>query len=827
MIGKQPLILGISCVAIIPLFFASMAVATSISPHVAIPTFGQNETSTTVVIHRMKFNISHYQKILKGENQTLGMLAISKIFIELIPTCTVHFHGAFRDDDEIVRDINWMFISFFNICATFPSAYCVQISTNNVSMFHRHPNSGNQFTDDMRPPSGSIPSERWMSQRMNQGAASLNLINHRFFALPAKYGERCLVLVDTSVDPYCTAHLYGMPFSGRFSPNFIFLYRRYYAGVCGVQDWLIHNGSPPYKFCGMYEGHSQSFSEDEGTSIVLTITKYPDAFLMECFDRLVIDDLLLRKNLTVSDLISIWENYRSDIQIEHFCHAQPPPWDMPRQLQAHVDNVTHISSKICGDTPLVRIYKESTRRDPTSIFMRIWDAQEQCVYETILNKYFKSNNSFLKSYTKIIWPVALEFGEAWTDNRQGIDGWGKTGKFYTPFGARMQGYQYAIFIDRDSLKSEFDMQALLQPFDYLTWVHLVGTMAAMTLTFRLLSKSFNATWLFSALMEQAGLVRKFPRSYAITILALVWVYASILLRFSYTTKMYSAITADKDVVTPKNFSELVKHPFKDIFNMFVPHEESKRLLQWKGKDLFNISEQVLWDSVTPLMHEDLLQLIKKREPNRLTALFENSQGEIKMSRPHPRIALLSYSHPNKLIYDEKWEEHDRRNVNPKLWEKPFPYSTLLSKVGGRVIIPGENSQIRNRLWLYHGKRNYFTDRFVRDLGGLVESGIFGRWEYLAGKYSEAMYLESLEIDKGKYRNNLTGNFITAACTLFSDTMGKSYQPATNYTILVIWVVYWTCLVICIFSYLKEIVRFDLPGRSLYCSACHVEKYKQE
>lgn len=822
------LVLKFTMLSIIPVIWTFVAVTVGTNtntwiPHPTSPSeVARGNTTEPSETFTMRFNISQYQKILNGENETEGQSTISRIFIELVQTCTVHFHGAYGYVDEYNRDINWIDLRFFNICATFPHANCVQISTNNESIFRRLSNSPDQFNEKTRSPPGPTPNDWRMSGHLKK-AESLSLINHKFFPQPTKFRETCLILVDTSHEPYCIPHRFSMAFSGKFSPNFIFLYKTFYGGQCSYQGIPLQYRASYYRYCGPNHEQTPTFSEDEGASIILTYSKHPDVIRMEGFDRDTINILHLPKNVTVSQLSMHWELTRRDIQVEYFCVPQRNSSEMPAK---ELSVVTNISQKICGETPLVNIYKRNTRHSPESIFMRIWDPHEHCVYETILQKYFRSNDS-LKSHAKIVWPIALEFGEAWTDNRPRIDGRGKTGKFYTPYGARMQGYRYAIFIDRDSLKSDFDMRSLLQPFDWLTWVHLVGSMIAMTIAFRFLSKSFSATWLISVLMEQGGQVRQCRKSHANTFLALIWVYASILLRFSYTTNMYSAITADKVIPIPRNFSELVKHPFNEIFNMFVPHEQSQRLLQWKGKDLFNLSEQVLWDSVTPIMHEDLLQLIKKREGNKLISLFENSQGEIKMSRPRPRIAFLSYTHPNKLVYDEKWEEYDWRYVKQKLWEEPFPFRTLLSKVGGRVMIPGKDSQIRNRLWLYHGKRNYFTDRFVRDLSGLVESGIYGRWEYLTRKYSEAMYLEKLEIDKGKYRNNLTGNFFTAAGSPMLDNVGKCYQPANNYTILVIWVVYWTCLIISVFGYLKEIVRLNLPGRCLNSCTCHVQKYKEE
>lgn len=807
-----------------------------------------------------------------------SLTTLTNLFVELIPSCTIYVYGEYNENRSPLLPF------LYDICATFDFhqikskdndfATCVQLITSkyvddyiwewtdfnlyhvrnkfqhfknsNISTNSSRQDNGNGSTSISRqrsglpPPFPPPPNLKPVGRDWGDGETEPY---YSIFA-SKKFQRHCLILIRSSIKidyrPYwqtrgfegafTSSDYLPVPYNGRISPDYVFIYA-YNESLISCNPGVVLKGKGHNHNCGL----PWSNEETTGTSIILFITpKRPARIQASMYSFNGVRIILDQDQLTVTKIRSTWEqthrsissllflgnslDYKNKSEEVSFTDRFPSDSDEYKELTRFNDN-------ICGGTPLVKTYFKFRRNEET---YRVWDPQEDCTYEAILSKYFNRNKSKSANFIKQIkWPITVEFGAVGTTNQKNEYAFGKRGKFFIPVSGRFQGFRYSIFIDRKSIKAEFDMTSLLEPFERVVWLMFLTSMVLLYFVMKVSSKSIQLFWIFSVLLEQGEgqLQTKLRKSLKICLLAIVWQLSAIQLRLSYTGNMFSAITAERVPPMPEKMSELFKQPNLGKFDIFSPEREMTALIfeNW-GNAGDNITFEQLFSSVKGLHATLLREFINPQKES--SSFFVNP--EVKHNK-FPRIALIAYTHPYKLQTADppKWSG-EKEN---KTWIPPYPFDTIMLTLGQRLLIKNIDRPIRKKLWMFHGKKNFFTKSFARDLNSLVESGIYGRWEAITCRLAEARYIKSEHANLG-----LTDqwNFHAAACRDISDKLKPpiSFRRVSNVSIKVIWVLFLICIGISVAGYLKEVVRFDIPGRLFRCGACgatstNVKKYKRE
>ncbi|CAL8105606.1 unnamed protein product [Orchesella dallaii] len=134
------------------------------------------------------------------------------------------------------------------------------------------------------------------------------------------------------------------------------------------------------------------------------------------------------------------------------------------------------------------------------------------------------------------------------------------------------GFRYLVFVDlhRVGKKSHIDIFALLRPFSTYLWMAAASSVLIVTMFLMMTGERQPLLYTVSLLVEQGdvGLGRK---SYGTPIIISVWLFASFILRLSYTSSKYSYLTIEADVPVPNSFEECVS----DInFHKFAAHNDA-------------------------------------------------------------------------------------------------------------------------------------------------------------------------------------------------------------------------------------------------------------
>lgn len=793
----------------------------------------QNNSNATAVVDP-KFILQYYVDKKTFRTQETSYKAIKQLFAELANSCTVYFYGKYRDR---ITDTFYL-LHLYDICANntrYWNGNCVQLITslhayhylwewtdfnfyhtrNKLSKLDLWLETVNESKSHQYHPSREIKpiGTYWTEDDPDPYYSIFSRLKHH---------SQCLVLVRTEMASrqhrYITRGFEGaskisdyasLPYNGRISPAFIIIF------IKEPKSLRRCNNNDSKNLCDMTEWSNIMTS---GTSIVLFVLQEPKESPLLLHHFLGIFSPVAIKDCTVAKINTLWnELHRETSLFNNFRHS----WRLNVSLIffRHDSNLTEdekqwrrLNKRICSGTPRVQDYLYSKSYLSAH---RIWDPQEDCVYETILSKYLK-NAPGLNAF---MWPFTMEFDAVRTSERDNDYVFGKRGKYFIPATGRFQGFRYSLFIDRKSIKTEFDMTSLLKPFQTEVWILFIAAVAALALFMKLASNSLWLFWITAVLLEHEVKIRL---SFPVCIVAIFWQLSAIQLRLYYTGNMISAITTEILPPMPEKMRLLFDDANSRQFDMFTRDTEFEELVfgSWRDNE-DKIGYEKLLYFVKPINKSKLWDLVKQEKESKSLIL-----GKAKSKRrPYHRIALISYTHPFKLqtCQPPRWpgEKQNRQ------WQAPFPLDTALLVFKERLLIKNTDDAIRRKLWVYQGKRNFFTKYFVRDINALVVSGIYGRWEAITCKVTEAMLLKN-ETSVIGFKHEW--NFFSAACIDNSAKLKPplSFRPVSNTSFMVIWALFVACIAISTLGYLKEIVRFHIPGRA--CPSCKyttVSKYKNE
>lgn len=139
---------------------------------------------------------------------------------------------------------------------------------------------------------------------------------------------------------------------------------------------------------------------------------------------------------------------------------------------------------------------------------------------------------------------------------------------------------------------------------------------------------------------------------------------------------------------------------------------------------------------------------------------------------------------------------------------PFELTLMASDIFMHRMNSDSSAKIPARVWLFQGKKDFFTKFFYKDLGSLIHSGIYQRWQQLRDENVERDYIQNIQ--KGTPGATLKRGE-SSSTSWHSRFSWITFEKVNNYSLRVIWSLYLLCVVISVVAYFKEICVLSIPG----------------
>lgn len=301
-----------------------------------------------------------------------------------------------------------------------------------------------------------------------------------------------------------------------------------------------------------------------------------------------------------------------------------------------------------------------------------------------------------------------------------------------PFGVEFQGYKYAIVLglqENQNLKY-FHFENIFLPFSYATWI-LFGISLVIIYTCFLLSQTpanITTLWLISVIFEQGDDLRKYRTKFNITLICF-WLYATILLRHFYVSKMYSNLTKEPEATNlPQSFGELFVLNSDKIFQLsfvgadvHIGEELNTQLQILNSSSNFNPSLSKLEWKIFPALRFLPTDLASKLSENML------SSEEGKISCGKINTSKTYYFYLEDMKFDTYCFTHLRFAFIYKAGSSRIVQylQTWLQVYSGRNILESVNQPMMfSYPLLWTTKENYFFIKTYKSIiAALDQSGI--------------------------------------------------------------------------------------------------------
>ncbi|CAL8108081.1 unnamed protein product [Orchesella dallaii] len=396
------------------------------------------------------------------------------------------------------------------------------------------------------------------------------------------------------------------------------------------------------------------------------------------------------------------------------------------------------------------------------------------------------------------------------------------------------GFRYVILLDWNKVKESsnfFHGNSLLQPFSLRMWMLVIFTTLLVSLTLFVSRTSDALFFTMATLLEQGddGSRKKSRKNFLVIIL---WFFVAYLIRISYTSSIYSYMTAEEAPKVPSSFRKVVsqnEYPIVGDYHemsMLVPRAsaESKHynyLNELQGGRIIclnllrNYGSEILWN-------DNLTQ-------SQMNAYAREQSVSVK------RMYFLNVSNPIFGVIGVSPKEMMSLNEFSYLYSD-LPISGLLSTgfseiyavvaFGGRRLVWNNEPPFLNVLMGYKG---------AYDLNGKMTDEIFGRlmhsglWSYWKKMYKFVNVAKNLrKISEEVLRLEKSWDFVNLAKVLVSDMtsmknglkIGHSLDAGMMQVevLSVVWIMHAGMCNICILVFLLEIF-----GK--YCTIINIFKLK--
>lgn len=471
------------------------------------------------------------------------------------------------------------------------------------------------------------------------------------------------------------------------------------------------------------------------------------------------------------------------------------------------------------------------------------DPQKMCLYNVILHKHNFSGMSERfyqalrsKNLARIIEMPHFEMAPEFPDEDENMYPSWSTGvleKVYIAEGISVQGFHYSIFVSKKFLKQEYDLKALSRPLDEYVWGLLFVTLCSLWGFLKFLKRFSDALNILAILFEQSVNIHKSTKNAdKLVLLITLWILTTIQLRMAYTANNYSFLTIRTPPRVPRNLKEIVNdHGGGSKYGVYATATDFAELHEYINYKLDKVSKNgdaiKFWSNFyrdLQILNEfDLQNVLMNKTASQMTASLDN------YNKHYARFVLLSKNDLSKES-KERWETDKQvgtnagagghgagsliasPNENEEIWEPHLPFETTLV-ASGKYFRFGNNDRntIPSSQWLFQGRLNFFTEYFCRDLGALIQSGIYSRWEELKNVKTETEYMTKMRASVGAHFTPGKSSQNTWSVRFAS----IKFQQVDNHSLRAIWTLYLVCMLVSTVSYFKEIIRLNIPRRSNY------------
>ncbi|CAL8112437.1 unnamed protein product [Orchesella dallaii] len=316
------------------------------------------------------------------------------------------------------------------------------------------------------------------------------------------------------------------------------------------------------------------------------------------------------------------------------------------------------------------------------------------------------------------------------------------------YATSFHGFRYLVFVDFERTGKDWSPHttALLRPFSIVVWILLI---ASIILISTALIRPKNPIFHILALFLEQGDASLNTKSYSIPILISVWLFASFILRFVYTSSMYSHLTVEPEMAIPRNLKDCVRDTkFYKLGSEYDVTEVFSRMRYEYDETMGN---HVISNSTHPLLKRlsETIYLVQ--------LLVEKIGFDYFFSTSPPYQIKLLHNHTNtlyaeQLCLDDKHRQNNnqkyeiincRNNVveaNKFVYIYTFPFdepnfedgldffATIL--FGGKRVFGNNHPPMFNTLNGWAGAADFSTEIADDIVGKLEESGILIRWKTL-------------------------------------------------------------------------------------------------
>lgn len=526
--------------------------------------------------------------------------------------------------------------------------------------------------------------------------------------------------------------------------------------------------------------------------------------------------------LTISRIISLWTKLHKNLQV----------FSLESSKSTKEGRNQKRIARICGKIGRP-MYEYVGGKDTESTLHRVADPQEYCMYKTIFTRHnFTGYSTQYPKRTKFRVPILPKLTYQETENMpvppayQVAQFWEK-GPYILSQGAVKQGYKFTMFLDKKLVKKEVDFFALFRPLDMIVWLIVLLLVGALLLILQMTNKNVQKLHLLAIFLEQDINVSKTWTSAGLYLLLAVWMLGSFQLRLAYTANMYSYLAVESHPEIDLDLHEMVSQSEANgQYKLFTSHTDDNHLIaalnnMVAAEKCKNGSEYIYYfrlsRSVRPLFEEGIQELLPNGttpEMHEHNTQFNNFYRFIPLKSLTHRFTLISHSNPSMKLY-ETWSGNkpvvDSDWTVEKHFEAMFIASERFIWKKGIWEKWGGMKWLNPRLRILHGDQFFFTNFFAKELDGLIQSGILHKWTCQMKAISKREYL--MKILKLSY--GLAGKTATLTASSSKDVdkarVLLQFEQVANSSLILIWSWYFVGMLLSAVFYLREIVRFEIPG----------------
>ncbi|CAL8139848.1 unnamed protein product [Orchesella dallaii] len=690
------------------------------------------------------------------------------VFLQLVTQCTVFYFGNPLD--------TLLFARFLDICVLTMSGYCKQLqSSSEIAQNYSY----------------------WTQYKVSEHITD-TIGNYSF----TKYSDTCVVLLPFTDDFRMDKSFVSTVFySGRVSPNFVFI-----STPKSPRNPDLFAINVTLNFFNTYDLLSSS-------SIIFMINEYENKLFLFCQPCGI---KIVQRTWTPNEMAIMGLNYSFFATMKQISRTGPVSHGLAINLGEYlghlekftIANIVLFWSKLYRNLENFNVetgqikkekfdkYDQICGKVSLHLFRQlstsIGSPVEACLYKTVFQMHNLNSSGYEYKFDprspnyrcfKLSFLSYKKFKQSLHHAK-----W-QYGAYYLPQKISIEGFQYLTFIDKQILKQGFGMHVFINSLNSFAYTSIIMGLLILFIILTITRVFPSRVHPVAILLGQKIVWKKPVRHKILCFILTMWLIATQSIRLVYKSNIYSFVASTSPNVPPNLRDAVLGNNAK--YDIFVPYENSDdfaRLLDSKLQNSKNSSDFKMWSkllkTVQILYEYDLHQFYDPK------VTFDNVML-------YKKFILIS-KHPSKYIRLIARYTNNYHKLK-YFWEYDTPAEIVFKTSEKFVWFRHKDLIFYSGVWVFLGRRNFFTENyFQRDLDGLIQSGIYSRWEQLMGKSTEKVEMQKMARAMAGINNNSNPTF-----------RKTNYSHMRYFGIL-----YFSCVFISIVGYLKEVVRFNIPTRNM-------------